>query len=551
MSVIRARLSPFYYLEHFEEILSFLRGNCRALLGDPELAFLRDFVSLPHEARALVVRLSNRRGSHARISGLKYAEIGDIPASLALLRERGIIREAVVGDSEEIWGALTRTEVAALLKPLKGLSSKTKPELLEMARRTGEVVPLPPHIVADFVFHARAETVGFLYFLYFGKDRRNLQTLALRDLGIVKARANQSEFEVRYKSREAAAHDFFHARISGEISTADDAGLSRLAEGVPGWPSCPEPSAVVVKDREICRLGARLEQAGRSEEALGVYRHAAGHPSRERICRILWSRSEVAEVKALLERIISQPSTDEELLFAEDFHARKFGERKLSRLTHMLRSAPVLSMDEAFSDSAEDAVKDHLTRKGERAYRTENQLWTALFGLLFWEELQGKNGETKHNQFEYRPTQLTDGTFFSKNEEAIERKLSMVRRNAALPHLEATYQVHEKTPNGVFSWRRGTLDLIRELILHGPPGSIAAMLRRIALNPMNDSGFPDLMVVGPDGLRFVEVKAEGDQIRRNQLVQIQALEKEGFTVEIVRVQWIADPDQEYVVVDVE
>ncbi|RYD63671.1 MAG: DNA polymerase III subunit epsilon, partial [Verrucomicrobiaceae bacterium] len=221
------------------------------------------------------------------------------------------------------------------------------------------------------------------------------------------------------------------------------------------------------------------------------------------------------------------------------------------RLTHMLRSAPVLSMDEAFSDSAEDAVKDHLTRKGERAYRTENHLWTALFGLLFWDELQGRNGETKHNQFEYRPTQLTDGTFFSKNEEAIERKLSMVRSNAALLYVEAKYQVHEKTPNGVFSWRRGTLDLIRELILHGPPGSIAAMLRRIAQNPMNDSGFPDLMVVGPDGLRFVEVKAEGDQIRRNQLVQIQALEKEGFTVEIVRVQWIADPDQEYVVVDVE
>ncbi|RYD24207.1 MAG: exonuclease [Verrucomicrobiaceae bacterium] len=547
----RVKLSPFYYLEHFEEILSFLQQNCSALMGPMEVAFQREFQALTQEARALLVRVSNRRGTHARVSGLKYAEIKDIPAALALLQGRGFVREAMAADSDEIWGALTRIEVAALLKPLKGLSSKTKPELLEMARRTGKAAVLPDTIIGDFVFHAQAETVAFLLFLYFGKDRRNLQTLALRDLGIVRARVNQSEFEMRYKTREAAVHDFFHARLSGEISIADQAGLSRLADALPSWPSCPDPAAILVRDREICRLGARLEQAGRWDEALRVYGQAAGHPSRERICRILHSRNELDQVKELLERIISQPSTDEELLFAEDFHARKFGGRKLSRLTHMLRSAPVISLDEAFSDSAEHAVKDYLTRQGERAYRTENHLWTALFGLLFWDLLQGENGETKHNQFEYRPTQLTDGTFFSKNEAAIEQQLSKLLDGTALGCLETTYQAHERAPNGVFSWRRGTLDLIRELILHGSPAGIAAVLRRMAKNPMSDSGFPDLMVVGPSGLRFVEVKAEGDQIRRNQLLQIQVMEKEGFAVEIVRVQWIADPDQAYVVVDVE
>lgn len=551
MSGSPAKLKPFYYLEHFEEMQTFVRKQCAALLGDSELAFARNFKDLPHQARALLVRLANRSGTHTRVSGLKYGEIENLPEALAVLEQHAFIRRATTADSDRIMELLPRPEIVSLLKPLTGLSCKTKLQLLEMLRSAADIIRLPDQILSDFVVQEQAETIEFMFFLYFGKDRRNLQALALRDLGIVRARANQSEFEVRYKTREAAVHDFFHARMVGEIGSADENKLLMLATEVANWPSCSEPAASIVRDREICRLGSRLEQAGQVDEALGVYRQAAGHPARERVCRILISRSKADEAKELLELIIRQPSTDEELLFAEDFHARKFGGRKLSRLTHLLRNAPVVKIDEAFSASAEEAVKNHLNSRGERAYRTENHLWSALFGLLFWDLLQGKNGETKHNAFEHRPTQLTDGTFFSKNEAAIERQLSLFQSGAALPYVEEIWSRHEMTPNGVFSWRRGTMHLLRELVLQGPPAGIEGVLRRMALNPMNDSGFPDLMVIGTNGLRFVEVKAEGDQIRRNQLVQIQALEKEGFDVGIIRVEWIADPDQAYVVVDVE
>lgn len=72
----RPNLAPFYYLEHFEEMLSFLLENCSSLMGDMELCFCRDFKDLPHEAKALVVRLANRRSSLIRISSLKYKEMG-------------------------------------------------------------------------------------------------------------------------------------------------------------------------------------------------------------------------------------------------------------------------------------------------------------------------------------------------------------------------------------------------------------------------------------------------------------------------------------------
>jgi DNA polymerase-3 subunit epsilon len=64
-------------------------------------------------------------------------------------------------------------------------------------------------------------------------------------------------------------------------------------------------------------------------------------------------------------------------------------------------------------------------------------------------------------------------------------------------------------------------------------------------------GFPDLMCVKGGQVRFVEVKAEGDVVRRNQLTRLRQLESAGFASEIWRVDYRSDPGQVYVVTDIE
>ena len=64
-------------------------------------------------------------------------------------------------------------------------------------------------------------------------------------------------------------------------------------------------------------------------------------------------------------------------------------------------------------------------------------------------------------------------------------------------------------------------------------------------------GFPDLMVIENDECRFVEVKSQGDVIRRNQLTRLKQLKKAGFQASILQINWAIDPNQTYVVVDVE
>ena len=53
-------------------------------------------------------------------------------------------------------------------------------------------------------------------------------------------------------------------------------------------------------------------------------------------------------------------------------------------------------------------------------------------------------------------------------------------------------------------------------------------------------GYPDVMVIDEQGVRFLEVKTEGDQLRRNQLLRLQQLRDAGFRADVVRVRWVLD-----------
>jgi DNA polymerase-3 subunit epsilon len=64
-------------------------------------------------------------------------------------------------------------------------------------------------------------------------------------------------------------------------------------------------------------------------------------------------------------------------------------------------------------------------------------------------------------------------------------------------------------------------------------------------------GFPDLMTENGEAVSFIEVKGEGDAIRRNQLTRMRQLGNAGIRAEIARADFRFDPEQDYVVVDIE
>ncbi len=541
-------LQPFYYLDHFLEMVVFLEKHCATLLGPEETSYLEDFRSLDRQAQGLLVRIANRQGLVFRLSALRYSELPDLHSASKDLLERSFFRSPTPSDSLTLWTALPRPELIAALKRnnhrIRGISSLTKPELAALCSETCPFDHIPD--LPDFIIQDRSDTLDFLLFLHFGHRRDSLQAFTLRDLGIVRTRTEQRKFQSRFPDHASARSAFFYSCLSQKISEATPSDLQHLADDMPQWPE--DPTARLA-NREATRLGTALERAGLTETAITVYQRCSAHPARERLCRIHYAAGHIAETESLLEEITASPHSDEELLFAEDFHARKFGERKTSTLTNMLREASVILIDEAFRDSPEQAALARFHSTGALAFRTENQIWNALFGILFWDELQG---ETTHNQFETRPSQWLDGSFGTQQEEQISQKLSLLHSGKALELITRIFESKFGQPNGIFRWRRSDLPAITALLRHGKPSAIETILRHIISDPANHTtGYPDLMTVENDSLAFVEIKAEGDQIRRNQLARMLALKAAGFDVRVTRVQWHVDPLQEYVVVDVE
>jgi len=71
-------LPTYYYLDHFTEMLSFVRGTYSSILADEHHAFIARFEGLSKDAQCLLIRMINRRGSEPprvcrRLFGLSHA----------------------------------------------------------------------------------------------------------------------------------------------------------------------------------------------------------------------------------------------------------------------------------------------------------------------------------------------------------------------------------------------------------------------------------------------------------------------------------------------
>ena len=248
--------------------------------------------------------------------------------------------------------------------------------------------------------------------------------------------------------------------------------------------------------------------------------------------------------------MIDDPGSDDEHTFAADFYARKFDRRRTSACTELLRAASEIIVDELHRGNPEAGVAGVLRRENYTVYFAENLLWHQLFGLLFWEELF-ESGQL-HSGFDWVPQCLKDRSFARQFEPQIARKLLAVREGSALAHILQSIANYWGRPNGIFSWQSIDVDALRDLLAYADPVAVANVIELMTrdFRAMRD-GFPDLMLVRDNAVSFAEIKAEGDAIRRNQLTRLSQFRTAGIDAKIIRAAYRFDPDQVYVVVDIE
>jgi DNA polymerase III subunit epsilon len=248
--------------------------------------------------------------------------------------------------------------------------------------------------------------------------------------------------------------------------------------------------------------------------------------------------------------MIDDPDSDEEYLFATDFYARKFSGQRTGLCTELLRSGRTIRVDDNYRGNPEAGVAAVLRRRGAEVFFAENTLWHSLFGLLFWDELF-ESGQL-HSGFDWIPHCLRDRTFYQRFSAQIDSKLAQVRAGNGLAAILRTIAARWGQLNGIFAWDHVQIGALRALFEGAGPDGLAKILRSMCddFRGMRD-GFPDLMVARDGEVSFIEIKAEGDAIRRNQLTRLRQLENAGIPAEIGRVDYRFDPEQDYVVVDIE
>lgn len=552
----RQPLPTFYYHEHFMEMLDFVVAHYAHVMLDEHIDFVDAFRTLPRNAQCLYVRLVNRKGRVFARNRLRYPELGDQRPLFDALHDGGWIAPPGADHFEEVLQFLTRGEIYKLLLPrVTGLSrSLKKAELLDFVRDTIDPGDFVAQIETDrLLVQLRTNAVRYLLFLYFGRVRSSLSQFTMRDLGIVKTQTFSDAYEPRFADRVEALEHFYFATRLKQAEKASAHEIARLSEETAAWPDANFPGSARLRAELAYRLGRRAERDNDPERAFAIYGKGESAECSERIIRLLLAGDRRDEARSYLERCLDEPRSDEEWLLAQDLYARKFDGKRTSTSTDVLRDAEAIEIDESKSGAPELAVVEYFENHGLAAYRTENLVWRTLFGLLFWDELFVEGDVTLHSPFEFLPSSLENGTFYEQNAERIESRLALLREPARVKRrLLGISTRNYGTPNGVFRWRESMNDAVFALLDNAPAAATEAVLRRLSQDYANSRyGYPDIMLIDCDGVRFIEVKTEGDQLRRNQLLRLSQLHEAGFRADVLRLRWVLDPDQHYAVVDIE
>lgn len=537
--------NPFYYLENFEQALSWLRSRYEDVLDEQEHAFLAGFAGLPRSSRALLVRLIMRKGQHFRCSKLSYAEIGDLAAAATPLLDQGWLSAEVPLALHELFDLFGKPELRECFSAHRLAPTGRKGDWLEtlapMHQQRATLRQWWPACTDEVWLLTVRPLCERLRMLFFGNLRQDWSQFVLVELGL--QRFEPVDFPlvsraIRHRADLSVAMGLAACAQVLEEGTADEQLLVTL-HGL----ASDNPWLASRQQKLLFRVGQGYEREGRCAEAESLYARCQWPGARLRRLRMLERTERFSEALALAEVASQAPESPAE--------AQGLA-RLLPRVRRALgapvklrrRAAPVerLDLELPYHDSVERAVRDALAEADAPVVYVENTLFTALFGLLCWPALFAPLPGAFFHPFQASPLDLYQPDFAQRRAALLDACLGELDTGTYRDTIVRRFAEKFGVANPFVHWGAIALPLLELALACIPPRHLRLCFERLLEDPKaNRAGMPDLIQFYParGDYRMIEVKGPGDRLQDNQLRWIAFCQEHGLSVLVCHVRWEA------------
>lgn len=548
-------LPPKYYLTNFLYLLDFVQEKSAHLLTNREYRFIAAFNELSENAKCLFIRFVNRRKVFFKTTQLVYPEIEQIPNVLQELIEKQFITPLATHHHEKILYLLeifTKNELIELIK-----QTGTKPNRQD--KKSSQTV----WILENITFEVLVEFIGtknliikqdyeeeveFLMYLFFGNLSMDMTRFVIRDLGHVQyEQFDEKKFTAYFKSRKEAED-----KLKMEKAHLHFGFLSVLYSGIelydwfisqlPDWQYLSE-SAQRIFDRLCLELGKILEKNKLETEALKIYQYTAKPPSIERQIRLLHKLGYIQEALILCKKLEMNPLNPEEKLFALDFRKKleKQGSEKATSktTTQWLKQAESISIDASFEYNVELGTLEYFKNQGFEGVFTENYLWNALFGILFWDIIFDENQDAIHHPFQFAPSDLRRDNFWEKRQaQLLERTALLEDDEQFFLHIQQVISTKKGKANPFVFWHEDLFFHLTKCYELLDSDQLGIVLLEMAKNLKEyTKGFPDLFIWNNETYCFIEVKSPNDHLSAHQVFWLSFFKEVGIQAKVLKVNF--------------
>jgi VRR-NUC domain len=552
-------LPPKYYLEYFQYLLNFVDKKYQHILSENELFFLKEFRALPEDAQCLFIRFCNRRGAFFRLEKLKYEEIKDIPTVCKTLTDKKFISSLAVAKPERMGELLDIFNKKELLDLAQSASLKVaqksqikKEELIDFLidhiefTQLIEILSMSGQIVQ---VNYEAEVVMYR-FLFFGSRHTDMSEFVVRDLGYRQYQAfdedklvaqfnNRQEVEDRL--RVSLAKEDFHLMQENEISPP--VIFTWFMDWHTQFATQLSEVALPSYERFLIQMGTYLERKQYFDEAMQIFSMTQQPPARERKIRILHKQKYNEEALQLAEQILYNYYNASERIFALDFIEKNKNtttkKRHKKSVTIELENAESILLPIDWKYQVEAGAIAHYQAQGWHAAHTENYLWRALFGLLFWDIIFDTEALAIHHPLQRSPSDFYKPIFWEKRRNKLVERIDILNdTEAALEFLHVIFLEKYQHTNPLVEWFPALWSWLEAMIRKLPAAGLKQILLEMAKNLReNTRGFPDLFIWNTDSYHFIEIKSPTDSLSNQQLFWIRFFATQQVKSQVVKVLW--------------